>query len=62
MDCHLHAEDGRVSPESLLPPDKEYSGKSMLRVDPELHKALAINSVKEGKSLNACVAEKLRKS
>jgi predicted HicB family RNase H-like nuclease len=46
----------------MLPPDKQYSGKFMLRVDPELHKALAINSVKEGKSLNAYVTEKLRKS
>lgn len=58
----IHAEDGKVLPESLLSPDKEYSGKFMLRVDPQLHKALAINSVKEGKSLNAYVTEKLRKS
>ena len=58
----IHAEDGKVLPESLLPPGKEYSGKFMLRVDPELHKAQAINSVKEGKSLIAYVTEKLRKS
>lgn len=57
----IHGEDGRVLPESALPPDKQYSGKFMLRVDPQLHKALAIHSVKEGKSLNAYVAEKLSK-
>lgn len=45
----------------MLPPDKKYSGKFMLRVDPQLHKALAIHSVQEGKSLNAYVAEKLSK-
>jgi predicted RNase H-like HicB family nuclease len=57
----IHEEDGRVLPESLLPPDKEYSGKFMLRVDPQLHKALAVRSVKEGKSLNAYVVERLSK-
>jgi predicted HicB family RNase H-like nuclease len=57
----IHEEDGRVLPESMLQPDKKYSGKFMLRVDPQLHKALVIHSVQEGKSLNAYVAEKLSK-
>ena len=43
----IHEEDGKVLPESMLHPDKKYSGKFMLRVDPQLHKALAIHSVQE---------------
>ena len=55
----IHEEDGRILPEPSLLPDREYSGKFMLRVDPQLHKALALHSVKEGKSLNAYIAERL---
>jgi len=55
----IHEEDGRVLLESGLPPYKRYSGRFVLRVDPQLHKALAIRSLKAGKSLNAYVAEKL---
>ena len=57
----IHEEDGKVLPESMLPPGKDYSGRFLLRVDPLLHKALVIRSVREGKSLNAYVAEKLAK-
>ena len=57
----IHEEDGSILPESLLPAGKEYSGRFVLRLDPKLHKALAIHSVKEGKSLNAYVTEKLSK-
>jgi hypothetical protein len=39
--------------------DKKYSGKFMLRIDPKLHKTLAIKAAREGRSLNAFVAEKL---
>lgn len=31
----------------------------VLRLDPQLHKALALHSVREGKSLNTYIAEKL---
>lgn len=55
----IHEEDGRILPDSPLPPDKDYSGRFLLRIDPPLHKALAIRALKEGKSLNAYVAEKL---
>lgn len=57
----IHEAESRLPPESLLQPDKEYSGRFLLRVDPQLHKALAIHSVKEGKSLNAYVADRLSK-
>ena len=40
-------------------PDKPYSGKFMLRVEPELHKRLAIRARKERKSLNALVHDTL---
>lgn len=40
-------------------PDKPYSGKFMLRVEPELHKMLAIRARKERKSLNALVHDTL---
>jgi hypothetical protein len=39
--------------------DKTFSGRFMLRIDPKLHKALAIKAAREGRSLNAYVAEKL---
>ena len=55
----IHEEDGKVLPESMVPPSKKFSGRFVLRVDPQLHKALAVRSVREGKSLNAYVAEKL---
>lgn len=57
----IHGQQGLNLPQSTLPPDKTYSGKFMLRLDPQLHKALAVHSVKEGKSLNSYVAEKLAK-
>lgn len=40
-------------------PDKPYSGKFMLRLEPELHKMLAIRARKERKSLNALVHDTL---
>jgi predicted HicB family RNase H-like nuclease len=44
---------------SKLSADKKFSGRFMLRIDPRLHKALAIKAARQGKSLNAFVAEKL---
>lgn len=54
-----YEEEGLVLPESQLPPDKDFSGRFVLRIDPALHKALAIRSMRAGKSLNAYVSEKL---
>jgi len=55
----IHDRDGTALPEPLVPTDKEYSGRFLLRVDPKLHNALAIRSVQEGKSLNAYIADRL---
>lgn len=41
------------------PADKKFSGRFMLRIDPKLHKALAIKAARQGRSLNAYVAERL---
>ena len=40
-------------------PEKPYSGKFMVRVEPELHKAVAIHAKMEHKSLNAWVHDAL---
>jgi len=40
-------------------PEKPYSGKFVVRVDPELHKTISIQERKNGKSLNAWVHEAL---
>ncbi len=42
-------------------PDKPYSGKFLVRVEPELHKTLVIQARKNGKSLNALVHDALLK-
>jgi len=49
-------EDGDPLPEPTA--GREYSGKFVLRVDPELHKKLAIKALREGVSLNSyCVRQ-----
>jgi len=40
-------------------PEKPYSGKFMIRVEPELHKALAMHAKMDHKSLNAWVHDTL---
>jgi len=40
-------------------PEKPYSGKFMVRVEPELHKAVALHARVEHKSLNAWVHDAL---
>lgn len=40
-------------------PDKPYSGRFLLRVDPELHRKLAELSADEGESLNNWIASRL---
>ncbi len=42
-------------------PEKPYSGKFVVRVDPELHKTISIQARKNGKSLNAWVHDTLAK-
>ena len=40
-------------------PDKPFSGRFVVRIDPELHKQIYIKAKQEGKSLNTWVSEKL---
>ena len=43
-------------------PEKPYSGKFLVRVEPELHKTLVIQARKNGKSLNTWVSDALQKA
>lgn len=43
-------------------PDKPYSGKFVIRVDPELHKSIVVEARKTGKSLNSWVADALSRA
>jgi len=43
-------------------PDKPFSGRLALRIQPNLHRDLALEARLSGKSLNALIAEKLEKS
>ena len=43
-------------------PEKPYSGKFVVRVEPELHKNITIEARKEGKSLNAWVNDAISKA
>jgi len=43
-------------------PKKPYSGKLMVRVDPKLHKRVAIEARKRGVSINSLVGEALSKA
>ncbi len=40
-------------------PEKPYSGKFVVRVEPELHKRIAIEARKKGTSINSLVSEVL---
>jgi predicted HicB family RNase H-like nuclease len=42
-------------------PDKTYSGRFLVRVEPELHKTLVFQARKNGKSLNTLVNDALLK-
>jgi predicted HicB family RNase H-like nuclease len=46
----------------LAPARKNYSGQFNVRIDRRLHRALAIEAVKAGISLNAIVSQKLAKN
>lgn len=46
--------------ESGCDPDKPFSGKLVLRIDPDLHRDAYLEAVRDGTSLNAWIAESLR--
>ncbi len=43
-------------------PERPYSGKFVVRVDPELHKSIIIEARKKGKSINVWVKDALSKA
>ncbi len=43
-------------------PDKPFSGRLMLRLPPNLHRKVYVNALREGKSLNQWIAERLERS
>ena len=53
----ISEKDGDKLPQGMA--GKRYSGKFNLRLGKQLHERLAIAAIKEGKSLNAYVAEAL---
>ena len=48
---------GEILPEPIA--DRTYSGKFMVRVPPEMHRALAMQAAEEGVSLNRLVSTRL---
>ncbi len=56
----IHHQDGAPLPESFI--DKSFSGKFVIRVGKDLHKALAIKAAKSGESLNHLCTSLLKKS
>ena len=43
-------------------PERAYSGKIPLRIDPELHRAIALEADTAGSSLNAWISQNLKKA
>ena len=43
-------------------PEKPYSGKFVVRIEPELHKRIAIEARKRGVSINSLIGEALSKT
>ncbi|MTJ12933.1 type II toxin-antitoxin system HicB family antitoxin [Anabaena sp. UHCC 0187] len=43
-------------------PDKPFSGKFVVRINPQLHQVIAIRARKEGKSLNSWIEQQLSES
>jgi predicted HicB family RNase H-like nuclease len=52
----------RGEPIPIAPARKEYSGQFNIRIDRRLHRALAIEAVQAGVSLNAIVSQKLART
>jgi predicted HicB family RNase H-like nuclease len=46
--------------ELVRTPEKPFSGKLLVRIDPDLHRSLAVTAKKAGKSVNSLVAEALK--
>lgn len=55
----IQEEDGDPLPEPTA--GREYSGRFVLRVGKELHKALALQALRKGRSLNSYCVEALRR-
>jgi len=55
----IYKKDGRPLPSETA--GKKYSGKFVLRTDPDLHQALAIRALNEGESLNNFVVKTLKR-
>ena len=51
--------NGEAVPEPIA--DRGYSGKFMVRVPPETHRALAIRAAEQGVSMNRLVSARLAK-
>jgi predicted HicB family RNase H-like nuclease len=48
-----------VCKERGIEPDKPFSGKLILRINPDLHRKIASSAQREGKSVNKWIAETL---
>ncbi len=55
----IYRKDGRPLPP---PTNRDYSGRFVLRTDPDMHRALAIRALSKGESLNAFVVKSLKKA
>lgn len=53
--CEICREDGRE-------PEEPFSGKFVLRVEPDVHRAIAIAAEREEKSINRWVSETLQRA
>lgn len=51
------AENGEDPPKALA--DKDYSGKFMVRIPPELHRRLALDAAEQNVSLNRLIGSRL---
>lgn len=56
----LYEADGKPLPPATA--SKEYSGRFVLRVDKELHRAVAIRALRSGESLNSYCQKILKKA
>jgi predicted HicB family RNase H-like nuclease len=56
----LYNKEGKTLPEPTA--GKEFSGKFVMRIDPVLHKLLALRALQEGASLNAYAAKLLQRA
>ena len=54
----LMKKEGKALPTATA--NKEYSGKILLRISPDLHKAISIKALQEGQSLNKLIQHKLK--